>query len=173
MLSLPAAADPDDDEEMPNHYVSVSTGINLGLIEFDIASGHLIASFSTAAGVAMVTNGQFAVAEVRVGYAFALSSPGETMWFFDLFVEALPGHAVNGSGFPPSHTPGEGLYCGFGVALGFRYVHRSGLVLGFKLPLVGFGVGEWVDGEDALGNLLSYYAAHAFSSSLFTLGLRF
>jgi hypothetical protein len=174
LSALPVfAAELDGEVEIPDHYVSVSTGINLGLIEFDLVSDHLIASVSTAMGIALVTNGQFSVAEVRVGYAIALSPPGDSMWFFDAFVEALPGRVVSSLGFPVGHTAHEGLYCGFGLALGFRYVHRSGMVLGFKLPLVGFSVGEWVDGDDPGTNLLSYYAAHAFSSSLFTLGLRF
>ncbi len=175
LASLSAHAfDFDDDERgLPTHYVSVQTGINLGLLEFDVASGHLIASLSTAIGLPFASQGNMMMVEARAGYAFALTPPGETMWFFDLVGEVLPGW-TNASGATPQ------LLTATGFAVGFRYVHRSGLVLGFQAPIFGLAFGPWVDNQtnptphwDFGQSYAGFFFAHLLSSSLFTLGLHF
>ncbi len=163
-----------DDPDLPTHYVSVQTGVNLGMIELSIASGHFVAAVSTSPGWAVVSNGQEMAADFRAGYSWALSPEDETMWFFDLVVDAIPARVGTSFG----RQPNEGLLFASGLAIGFRYVHRSGLVLGFRLPILGLAFGDWISGQhdgnfDFGTSMGGWYLALGLSSSLFTLGLRF
>lgn len=167
----------DDDPLIPTHFVSVQTGVNFGLIELGLQSGHIVASVSGNAGWAISTDARFVVVDVRLGYTWALSPPDETMWFFDLVADVLPGRMARGPITGPFADPHLGVFCGVGMSLGFRYVHRSGLVLGFRLPLAGMGFGDWVNanpgGFNGWDGVLDWYMAMGLSTSIFTLGLRF
>jgi hypothetical protein len=177
--AAPFEFDDDPDPALPTHYVSLQTGINVGLLELSMQSGHFVAGFSTTVGWPTLSSGQYFVGDFRFGYAWALSPPDETMWFFDLVADVLPGRIAQSSGgFGRSGDRNEGLFCAGGIALGFRYLHRSGLVVGFRLPLVGLGFGDFLsrqhDGNFDFGtSMAAWYLALGMSSSLVTLGLRF
>ncbi|MFT3841986.1 MAG: hypothetical protein QM723_33655 [Myxococcaceae bacterium] len=180
MAAFDAAAAPFEfegiEEETPTHFVSLQTGINFGLIEVGFQSDHFVGSISTNVGWAVTSNGQQLAGDIRAGYAWALSPPGDTMWFFDLTVDLLPGRIANGL-VGPFGDPNQGLFFAFGASVAFRYVHRSGLVLGFRLPLVGLSFGDWVnhqhDSFDFGTSMSGWYLGLGLSSSIFTLGLRF
>jgi hypothetical protein len=164
------------EEETPTHFLSLQSGINFGLIEVGFQSDHFVGAVSTNVGWAVNSNGEQLAGDFRGGYTWALSPPGETMWFFDLTVDVLPGRIANGL-VGPFGDPHQGIFFACGASLGFRYVHRSGLVLGFRLPLMGLSFGDWDDTQhptfDFGTSMSGWLLALGLSSSAFTLGLRF
>jgi hypothetical protein len=159
------AAQPQAETPPSTRYVGLHTGLNLGLVQVDMMRDHLYGFASTALGTPLLSNGQIFVANVGFGYSIAISSPGESMWYFDLFGQVMPG-AMNGS------------YLGVGAGVGLRYLHRSGFTLGLKLPVFGMSLGDAVssaagghfDGSTSLGY---YYLGNLMSATPLTIGFRF
>ncbi len=170
-VAPPAAAAPAPASLAPSeHYFGIHTGVNLGMIQVDMMSGRFYGAASTTLGVPLLSNGQWVVGNVMLGYNLAISSPNESMWYFDIFAQVLPGR------LQLSGNSGGG-YCGFGFGVGLRYLHRSGLTLGLRLPVFGFGFGDAAnDGNGSFNgpsSVGSYYLANLASSSIFTIGFRF
>jgi hypothetical protein len=150
-------------EERP---VGVHAAVSLGLISIDANAAGLYGFASCAVGIALLSEGRFTVGVLGIGYSFALSPPGETMWVIDMFAEATGGQLMIASSSQPS------MVGGFGLGFGFRWLHQSGFVLGFKLPIVGVATAgsARMNIGDALG---AFYWANVLSLPLMSLGYRF
>lgn len=117
-------------------YFGVTLAANLGLVGIEAQVGSLYAFASANLGIPLLTDGTEGGGAIGIGYTRALSTPRESMWYFDAFATVLPGfHSAMGGGWR-----GE-FVCGIGLGAGVRYLHRSGLTVGFKVPLLGVAVG--------------------------------
>jgi hypothetical protein len=153
-------------EVVSDRSIGIHVGLNLGLFAFDVHQGHVYAFVAANAGVPLVSNGSVGAFALGMGYSTALSRPDESMWFMDFFVDALPGW-VRTSGL---NTPD--LVVGVGGGLGFRYLHRSGFTLGFKVPVFGasFTTQPNVDTAQSVG---SFYLFNLIALPIISFGYRF
>lgn len=119
-------------EVVSDHSIGIHVGVNLGLFAFDVHQGHFYAFAAANAGIPLVSNGSIGAFAIGFGYSTTISRPDESMWFMDFFVEALPGWQQQNARFGTAD-----LVVGVGGGLGFRYLHRSGFTMGFKLPVFG------------------------------------
>jgi hypothetical protein len=145
-----------------DHSFGIHVGANIGLFEIDGQHGHFYAFGAGNLGVPILTDGRVGFGMIGAGYTFALSSPGESMWYMDVLALGTAGRV------DPSVTIGGG------IGIGFRYLHRSGFTFSAKVPL--FGATGQVSGNygysgaAALGN---FYLASAVSLPVVSLGYRF
>jgi hypothetical protein len=150
-------------EERP---FGVHAGLNAGLVILDADRDGLYGFGTLALGAAMLTQGKATLGVLGVGVSFPLGPPDDTMWVFDLFGE------VSGGNTFISPPPGDTVFGAVGVGLGFRWLHHSGFVLGFKLPLFGAAIATKVSLQpgDAVG---VFYLANLLALPLVSLGYRF
>lgn len=146
--------------------VGIHVAVNLGLFAFDVHQGHFYGFVSANAGIPLVSNGDIGAFALGLGYSAPLSHPDESMWFLDFFFEALPGWWNLGSRLNPS------FFVGAGVGLGFRYLHRSGFTVGFKLPVFGASFSSAV-GFTAAASVGTYYLFNAIALPVISFGYRF
>jgi hypothetical protein len=147
----------------------IHTGVNIGLIQLDAQYDHFYAYASTTLGIPLITNGNDFVGNVGLGYTVALSSPAESMWFFDMYAQGLGGKMALSTNTPSS-------YGALGLGVGLRYLHRSGFTIGFKLPVFGVSFGDAVSSNGSFNGASSlggYYLGNLMSSAPLTLGFRF
>lgn len=146
--------------------MGIHVGLNLGLVAFDVHQGHVYAFVAANLGVPLVSNGSVGAFALGFGYSTALSRPDESMWFMDVFVEALPGW-LRTSGFTTVD-----LVVGVGGGLGFRYLHPSGFTVGFKVPAFGasFTTRPNADGPQSVG---SFYLFNLITLPIISFGYRF
>jgi hypothetical protein len=153
------------------HAFGIHTGVNVGLVQVDAMYDHFYGFASTTLGVPLLSNGDIAIGNVGLGYTTALSSPGESMWYFDIYGQGLAGK-MNLSGI--QGTPSG--YGAIGLGVGIRYLHRSGFTVGFKLPVFGMSFGDAVSSGGSFSGPTSlglYYLGNLFSSAPVTIGFRF
>jgi hypothetical protein len=163
------AAVADDVKPVSEHSFGISTGVNIGLIQVDAQYGHFYGFASTTLGVPLVSNGADAVGALGLGYTVALSSPSESMWYFDMYALGMGGKLT-------SYAPSGSSYGALGVGVGLRYLHRSGFTMGFKLPLFGASFGDSVNLNGSFNgatSLSNFYFGYLMSSAPLTLGFRF
>jgi hypothetical protein len=139
--------------------VSVQLAINVGLVSVDVQVKRFYAFTSGNVGVPLLSNGLIGAFAIGTGYTFALSQPGDSMWFMDLFGLANPGWM---SGAP---------FLGIGAGLGLRFLHRSGFTMGFKLPLLGGVIGANQSGTAAAVGY--FFLANAIALPVVSFGYRF
>ena len=140
--AAPAAALVPEITPPSDHSVGVHLAVNLGLFAIDVHQGRFYGFASANLGVPLLTNGSFGAFALGLGASVPISSPAESMWYFDVYGMALPGwQDVYGSG-GSSKSP----FVGFGVGAGFRFLHRSGLVIGFKFPVFGLAAASNYNG---------------------------
>jgi hypothetical protein len=151
------------DAERP---IGLHAGLNLGLIVVDAHLDSIYGFVASALGVALITEGEGAVGVMGIGYSFALSPRGETMWMFDLFGEACGGNLAI------TQNKQDALTGGLGLGVGFRWLHHSGFVLGFKVPVFGAAIAN--RGIGNVGKSVGFfYLANLISLPLISLGYRF
>jgi len=154
-----------------DQYIGISTGSNLGLVQIDVMRDHLYAFGSTTLGVPLLTNGDVAVGTVGIGYAFTLSDDGDSKWLFDVYGQGMAGRMNMNGGFT-----GDSGFGGLGFGVGVRFLHRSGFMIAFKLPVFGAGFGDAASTNGSFNGAASvgtYYLGYLASSAPFTVGFRF
>jgi hypothetical protein len=153
-----------------DHYIGISTGANLGLLQVDVMQDHFYAFASTTLGVPLLTNGDVAVGTLGLGYAFTLSDNGDSKWLFDVYGQGMGGR------MNMTNYGGNAGFGGIGFGVGVRFLHKSGFMIAFKLPVFGAGFGDAAspngsfNGSASLG---TYYLGYLASSAPFTIGFRF
>lgn len=153
-------------EVVSDHSVGIHVGVNLGLFAFDVHQGRFYAFAAANAGIPLVSNGSIGAFALGFGYSAALSRPDESMWFMDFFVEALPGWQQSFNFSTPN------LVVGVGGGLGFRYLHRSGFTMGFKLPVFGasFSTQTNFSASQSVG---AFFLFNAIALPIISFGYRF
>src|SRR5450432_1575468 len=141
------------EKAVSTHSFGIHTGVNVGLVQVDAMYDHFYGFASTTLGVPLLSSGDIAIGNVGLGYTTALSSPGESMWYFDIYGQGLAGK-MNLSGL----QSGSG-FGAIGLGVGIRYLHRSGFTVGFKLPVFGVSFGDAVSSGGSFNgpNSLAYY----------------
>lgn len=151
-------------EVVSDRSVGVHIGVNLGLFAFDVQLGRFYGFASGNAGIPLVTNGQVGAFAIGLGFTTPLSRPDESMWYMDLFAEALPGW------FRPSGVTEPVV--GVGAGLGFRYLHRSGFTAGFKVPVFGASFSGFSNFTTSQSVGL-FYMFNGIALPIFSFGYRF
>ena len=154
-------------------------GVNLALIGVELQVGRFYGFVAGNIGIPLVTNGGLGAAVLGLGYNVPLSAPGESMWFMDFYGEALPGWVSVYRYDTPYGAQGT-PFVGLGIGVGFRFLHRSGFTLGFKVPIFGLAVGPGAGGVGNTGlaptgsQLVgTYYLANLIALPIVSLGFRF
>lgn len=162
----PATVAPPPREPVSDHSIGIHVGVNLGLFAFDVHQGRFYAFAAANAGIPLVSNGSIGAFALGFGYSTPISRPDESMWFMDFFVEALPGWQQSFN----FNTPD--LVVGVGGGLGFRYLHRSGFTMGFKLPVFGaaFSTQATFSAAQSVG---AFYLFNAIALPIISFGYRF
>ncbi|MBL8952172.1 MAG: hypothetical protein JNK82_15425 [Myxococcaceae bacterium] len=156
------------DDALPTT-IGIHVGLNLGLFSVDAQAGHFYGFIAGNAGIPLVSNGNLGSVVAGVGYTFALTQ-GESRWMMDVLGIVPVGWMQNFS------TNGRDIYGGAGVGVGFRYLHRSGFTLGFKVPVFGFTLGTPVANAGGSAGATSvglFYLANAISLPVVSFGFRF
>jgi hypothetical protein len=99
-------------------------GFNGGALGFEWQHGPLVGFVSGAVAIPLLFYGlsgaghnSIGAIALGVGYSMPLSRPSPSMWFLDVFGEALPGFDIYG---PITHA-----HFGFGAGFGLRFLHES------------------------------------------------
>jgi hypothetical protein len=148
---------------------SVFAALNVGLFGVDVHRGHFYGFLSGNVGVPILTNGSFGAFALGAGYAMKLTESEGSGWFMDFFGEVNPGWQQTYDYTTFSNYTNQ-PFCGVGVGLGFRYLHKSGLTLGFKIPIVGFAINGGSSGAASAG---TYYLANLVALPIVSIGIRF
>jgi hypothetical protein len=142
--------------------IGVHVAANIGLFSVDGQFGHFYAFGAGNLGVPIISEGQVGFGMMGAGYTFALSSPGESMWYMDLLALGTAGRL------------GDSVIGGAGIGVGFRYLHRTGFTFSLKAPI--FGATAQLSGNmpysgaSAVGN---FYLANFVSLPAVSVGYRF
>lgn len=145
--------------------IGVHVALHLGLFAADLQRGHFYAFVSANAGVPMVSNGETGAFALGLGATTAVSRPAPSMWYMDVFGEVLPGWNMGING---EHRP----LVAVGAGLGFRYLHRSGFVLGFKMPVFGMSFPA-LQNFSAAESVGGYYVFNLIALPMVSFGYRF
>ncbi len=99
---MQAAAVADQIKPVSEHSFGIHTGVNIGLVQLDAQYDHFYGYASTTLGIPLITNGNDFIGNVGLGYTVALSSPAESMWFFDMYAQGLGGKMALSTNTTPS-----------------------------------------------------------------------
>lgn len=163
--AVPPVSEPQPREVVSDRSVGIHVGVNLGLFAFDVHQARFYAFAAANAGVPLVSNGNIGAFAIGFGYSAPISRPDESMWHMDFFIDALPGWVQLG-GFGPS------LVVGVGGGLGFRYLHRSGFTMGFKLPVFGASFSS-ASSFNTTASVGYFYLFSAIALPVISFGYRF
>ena len=138
-----------------------------GTLAVDVDHGRLhgFASFNVLASILTAESSTHVVSGAIGG---GLAVPMSSRWKLDVFGAVIPLHVTS------FYT-----YLGAGIGAGFHYTARSGITVGFTLPVLGFArrIGSSPYGYDARfrysDSLGYYYFAGALGLPLVTMGYRF
>jgi hypothetical protein len=166
-VSAPAPAPAPAEPAVSDHTVGLHLAANVGLFSLDVHQGRLYGFVAGNAGVPLLSNGQTGSFALGLGASFAVSPPAPSMWFFDVFAMTLPGWTTQGNG--------REVAVGIGIGAGFRYLHRSGLTFGFKVPIFGASVGPGATSVfGGTGQMVStFYLQSAIALPMLSVGYRF
>lgn len=168
LLLLPGVASAEEADARPEWlqptYVSASLGVNVGLFSLDVSSSGFYGFAAGNVGVPLLTNGNFVALCFGLGITRIFAATDTVVWTGELFALGQPGSV---SGF--------GGFFGVGAGFGMRFVFRSRLVLGLKLPLLGGALSSALLGfGNPAPNVVGYfYLASAVALPVVSLGFRF
>jgi hypothetical protein len=165
LLAAPALAEESAPRPLDSS-VGVFTALNLGLFGVDVHQGKFYGFAAGNLGIPLISNGAMGAFTLGAGYSLQLSENEGSGWYLDVFGELAPGWVQYVVYDAP--TQGSG-YLGIGVGVGFRYLHKSGLTLGLKVPLFGIAAG----GGSASTSVLTYYEANLIALPALSIGIRF
>lgn len=140
--------------------------LNLGLA-LDVHRGSVYGFASGNIGLPAVSKSPLGMFAIGLGFSAPLTS-SESPWYFDCFAFTVPGwQKIPGLVRAPP-------FIGLGVGLGFRWVHRSGFTLGFKVPLAGMAFGEGAGVAPTVSQYVAtFYYASVFALPVVSLGYSF
>lgn len=172
-LSEPA---PVSDETRPvgegaltrERHFGLHVGVNLGLFAADLTVSHVYVFVSGNAGYPAVSSGALWGAWLGFGYALELGAGRPSRWYMDVFF-------LVGALGQTNNLPLDGFSVPLGLGLGFRYQHKNGFTLGFKLPVFGGAVGPAVSyaGNTGTASIERFYLASGVALPFVSLGYTF
>jgi len=149
--------------------VGIHLGVNLALFAFDVQVGHFYAMVAGNAAVPLLSNGDYGAFTLLGGYSTAIHRGYTGSWKMDILLQASPGWR---NFYPQDNSRVVSAFVGVGAVLGFRYEHRSGFSLGFKIPVFGYSIGRNGPAGTITG-VGNYYLASIVSLPVVSLGYRF
>jgi hypothetical protein len=176
LAQAPQAVEIDANAPVHERSVALAVSLNLGAISVEWQHGSVMGFASGSAPLSVLytaagseKNSIGAVA-LGLGFTKALSHPSPSMWFLDVFVEAVPG-------WNQQWDFARYLYLGLGAGLGVRFLHASGFTFGIKLPVLGAAIGDVQQFGPGTGQLTAstglFYLSNLMALPMVSLGYRF
>jgi hypothetical protein len=151
--------------------VAASLGVNVGLFALDVSASGFYGFVAGNVGVPLLVNGSFGAFSLGAGVTRIFASGDSVVWTGELFALAQPGWTTTYG----AYGYGKEAYFSAGAGIGMRFVFKSRLVLGLKLPLMGAAYSPSISQSYAgtSNAVLTFYLASAVALPIISLGFRF